>query len=245
MVLSPGFLLANSARDGLALALKEVKAGVIPPSGGKVVVVPTDQGEQFYFIAFGSEIIRTNTDKDVALELKRNSFRVAEMRAGANLAGLIIGDELSWTAGYSSNSVEENRQYEEVLKTDPVTKTQTIVRIPLKETLKAYEQEAKTTNTYSSAQSGKIPAGVNAIRWESDDGDWAYVAMIFNPAISLDATKVSSLMAQGPSILEKTDSLTQQSANQSKSSGIGAGNTDGNKPVQSGPSGQVSTNGKL
>lgn len=250
MQLTPGFLLADSARDAMAGALKEIKAGVVPPSGGKVIAVATPQGEQFYFVAFGSEIIRTNADADAALQLKRNAYSVAEMRAGANLVGLIIGDQVSWTAGYSSRSVEENRQFEESAKIDPTTKQQTVSKIPLEATLKVFTQESTTTNAYASAQAGKLPPGVNTVRWESADGDWAFVAMIYNPAISLDAAKVGQLMSTGPGILQKGQSLTNQAQAATQSStasaaGTGPGNTDLTKPVEQGPSGQVSGGGKL
>lgn len=248
MQLNPGFIMADSARNAMAGALKEIKAGVIPPSGGKVIAVESPQGEQFYFIAFGSEIIRTNADADAAIQLKRNAFNVAEMRATANLVGLIIGDQVSWTAGYSSKSVEENKQFDDVTKIDPTTKEQKVVKVPLDGTVKAFTQESQTTNAYASAQSGRLPPGVNTVRWESADGDWAFAAMIYNPAITLDAKKVGELMATGPGILDMGNSLTDQADKKSKpgvGESMGAGNTDKNKQVEQGPSGSVSENGDL
>lgn len=246
MQLNPGFILADSARIGMASALKDIKAGVVPPSGGKVIAVPGEKGEQFFFIAFGSEIIRTNKDKDAALQLKRNAFTVAEMRAAANMVGLIIGDQVSWNSGYSSTSIEENQQFQETMKTDPTSGQQSVSKIPLDATLKVFSQEAKTTNAYSSAQSGKLPPGVNVVRWESQDGDWAFVAMVYNPAITLDAAKVGEMMASGPGILGTAQSLTNKAqavgtgSGATTGTGMGQGNTDNSKPVNQGPSGQVS-----
>jgi len=237
---SNGFMLAKDFAAGIEQVMAEVVAGVVPPSGGRVISVPSPAGEQLYFLGFGSEINRVNPNPAVERRLREQSAEVAKLRAAANLCSLIVGESALWKSGYATVTSEENRQFE---VNDPATiKSTGVFAKPLEETRSGFLNATSSRAEYKFAQSGKLPPGLNALQWESSGGDWTIAAYIYNPAMTKEAQKTAEAVAQGLSIAERGRLLSgSQPASPSGPSGKAGDRKDfGNgKPLEKGPSGEV------
>ncbi len=236
---SEGLILAKDLAAGMEQVLAEIASGVVPPSGGRVITVPSPAGEQLYFLGFGSEINRINTNPDVERKLREVSADVAKLRAAANLCGLIVGETSLWKGGFSTISSEENRQFD---VTDKATfKATGILTKPLDQTRTSFLSVMTTRSEYKFAQNGKLPAGLNVIQWESPGGDWTIAAYIYNPAMTQEAQKAAEAMASGMSIADRGRLIAAPGTGQAGAVGSTGKSGDrkefGNeKPLERGPS---------
>jgi len=240
MEVSGGVIQSQSAREGLAKVFNELKSGVLPPTGGKVISTDTKEGKQLYFLSFGSEIIRSNQNPQVARKLKMNAAQVAQMRAANSMCALIIGEQASWSGGFSEKTQESQEQFKNVSTEDPTSEESSINLEPLDEIRSSFVNTMKTYDEYAYFSKGKLPPGLNVTRWVTGDGDWSYAAYIYNPNITLDATKLRDKMNQN-SILQRGNSLLKQkSASSNSSKGKENSQSLTPKEVGKGPSGRVS-----
>lgn len=230
-----GVVLAENLRDGMKQVFTELKNGIVAPVGGRVVSVPNGESDLLYFISFGSSVISNHKDAEIARELRIDALEEADMRAAASMCSLIIGDQTSWQRGMNNKTIKESKDFEKVMQTDPTSKQPVCVIKPLDETRKSYVKIKSKTNSYVSAQRGKLPAGLTAQKWISEDGDWAFVAYVYNPYSTAAANKLRKEM-QGPSILD----LGGDVADHAEGAGNGDGSTKPKKPIGKGPTGKVS-----
>lgn len=241
---SDGFLLAKDLAAGMEQVVAEIVSGVVPPSGGRVITVPSPAGEQLYFLGFGSEINRINPNPAVERQLRSQSAEVAKLRAAASLCSLIVGDTALWKGGFSSATVEENRQFE---VTDKATfKATGILAKPLEETRSSFLGVMTTRSEYKFAQKGQLPPGLNVIQWESPGGDWTIAAYIYNPAMTKEAQKAAEATAQGLSIAERGRLLAGSGKGSGPATPTGPTGKSGDrkdfgneKPLEKCPSGEV------
>lgn len=248
MDVSGGVVKSKSAREGLAKVFTELKSGVLPPTGGKVISTDTASGKQLFFIAFGSEIIRSNKNSQIARTLKMQASKTAQMRAANSMCSLIIGEQAAWQGGVSSETQESQKQFNSTAAEDPATGENTVSAEPLEEDISSFLSTMKVKNEYAFFSKGQLPPGLNVTRWVSPDGDWSYAAYIYNPNITLDTSKIRDKIKQN-SILGKGNSLlnSQSSKGGRGQAGNGNGNqkTEGPQEVGKGPSGQVSQDDDL
>ena len=246
---SGGVIIAETLQDGMRQVFSELRAMIIPPDGGKVISVPDGKGEQLYFVAFGSEIVRDNKNPEVRRELRTQAADTAKMRAAANLCGLLLGDKNLWKSGFSTTTSQQNKQFDVVTKEDPLSKATVVTRVPLEQTQSAFESTMSKKTEYKSFQAGKLPPGLDAVQWETADGDWMFAAYVYNPYLTLEAENIKNSMLNGPSILERGNSI----ADKQPKKPVGAAVVDqkdepdskDKPPVGQGPSGPVSGNEKL
>jgi hypothetical protein len=211
-----------------------------------VIAVKSAGKEELFFVAFGSEINRINKNPQVERQLRAQSAQVAQQRAAAGLVALIIGENSAWKGGFTNKNEEANKQFDEV-PAGPESNETTIV--PLDETISTFQNRLKTTNSYSFAQKGKLPPGLQAILWESEDGDWTNAAYIYNPALTAEAEKTRDAMVNGPSVLDRGNqgaSRSGGSAGAVSPSVSGDRENFGNdKPLNQGPSGTAEADSDL
>ena len=246
MQVSGGVTQAKTIREGVAQVLNELKSGVLPPTGGKIITANTKNGSQLYFVAFGSAIIPSNKNRQMARILKTRATKTAQARAAASLAGLIIGEQGMWSDGITTKTEESLKQFNEVLADAPGADLAGISRQPLDETRTSFLNVMKTKEAYSFAQKGQLPPGLQPIRWVTEDGDWAYSAYVYNPTLTLDAQKVQDSINKGPSILQRGNNLSKDNgtanAGSSKPQAVGSSKDSTDikaKPINKGPSGKV------
>lgn len=286
-------LLAESARDGMDRMVAELRSGVIPPVGCRVISVPTPGGKpDLWFLGFGSAISPDNKNPEVKDELRRAAKREAEMKAASSLCGLLSGDQVSWASGFSSRQSEEMRQFDRRRKMSALLNPLKLLPsslpaateegklpagngpaapgdadqasrhypaaeinpedeasykiVPLDTTRRDFIRSTSSSDTYRSAQQGRLPPGLVTRSWESEDGDWIFAACVFHPSLSAQAAQLAKEMADTPSILDRTGFGENQDGTiklqpGGKAQGVpGDGGVDNSKPVRQGPSGQVS-----
>ena len=197
---SAGLLFAKDFKSGMEKVYAEIKSGILPPAGSRVIAVKSAGKEELFFVAFGSEINRINKNPQVERQLRGQSAQVAQQRAAAGLVALIIGENSAWKGGFTNKNEEANKQFNEV-PAGPESNETTIV--PLDQTVTTFQNRLKSTSSYSFAQKGKLPPGLQAIQWESEDGDWTNAAYIYNPALTAEAEKTRDAMVNGPGILDR------------------------------------------
>ena len=198
-----GRIAAKDIASGVKKVFAELKTGILPPEGGKVITVPGTK--QIYFISFGSEICRYNRNARVMKKLKKRAVNTAKMRAADNMCKLIIGDDVSWTGTTNTKARDSMKQFEEDAKEDPTaTGSGDFTVTGFEEDKETFVQRQTDTESFRSASKGKLPPGLIPLTWT--DGDWAYCAYVYNPDLSALGKDIAKDMKKG-SILKSGNSV--------------------------------------
>ncbi len=228
MRLSQSSIEAADVASGMKEVFAELKTGVVPVSGGRLITTPNDDGtREFFFIGFGSAINKTSSNPTINRQLKLNMLKVAKARAASNLCGMIVGDDVMWNLGINAATSNENKMFDAVFSKENPTKEPAVKQLDTIKT--SFVNRMKTTEVFSSARHGVLPPGLEAITWESLDNDWVYAAYIYNPARSLQAKAAAQSMTQGSILGRQKPHL----------------NSKQDHPVPQGPTGQVSKDENL
>jgi hypothetical protein len=240
---SSGLLFAKDFKSGMEKVYAEIKSGILPPAGSRVIAVKSAGKEELFFVAFGSEINRINKNPQVERQLRAQSAQVAQQRAAAGLVALIIGENSAWKGGFTNKNEEANKQFNEI-PAGPESNETAIV--PLDQTVTSFQNRLKSSSSYSFAQKGKLPPGLQAIQWESEDGDWTNAAYIYNPGLTAEAEKTRDAMVNGPSILDRGKQGGSISGSAVSPSAGGDRESFGNdRPINQGPSGSAEADSDL
>lgn len=184
---TPNQIEADSLREGLKQVLAEVKAGLVPPVGGRIVTVPTT-GETA-FVGFGSSVIRANSNAAVQAKLNLNSQKIAAAYAQDSLCGLIIGDRTAWQGEILESYKDEHREFDEIAKDDPL-KPDAKGRQALEAARDEFISTMRTTDTYESARKGVLPPGIQVKTWFNDDNTWAHGIAVYVPSATNAAAAI-------------------------------------------------------
>lgn len=238
----------DSIREGLQHVIAEVRSGVVPPIGGRVVVVPST-GEAA-FIGFGSQVVSYDENPAILAKSKLSAQRIADMRAADSLCGLIIGDETVWQGEVVSKHADVSRQFP-VDEDDPMDDEAGQSQMDaLRDGMMSTEVH---TEVYKSARKGVLPPGLTKRTWIDDEGAWAYSMCVYMPSASTAVAKIGKSM-QKAQILQKHDSPSSKSRSGATPSGFsGTAGISSDKPaaagsgrsVKQGPTGQVTKDDDL
>lgn len=203
---TPAVIIADDLAAGMEQVLVELRSAVIPPICSRVISVVDEKGNQdLYFVGFGSEIIRENKNKTVQKRLSQEAKRTAQMRASASLVSLIMGDQMAWSSGMTSQMLDQQKQFD--LKGDPMMDGEESV-VPVGNTLDVFQSRVQVTDAFKSAQKGQLPPGISPPKsWKSKDGDWYFAAYIYNPKMTVTGRELKKEMEKGPSILERGNKI--------------------------------------
>ncbi|MBQ7220486.1 MAG: hypothetical protein IJS28_05855 [Synergistaceae bacterium] len=175
-------ITAPSLKEGLNSVIAEIKKGLIPPVGGRIIEVP-GTGETAW-VGFGSSIVRYSPEEDVQAELELQAERVAELRAVDGLAGILFGDTVRMERNYDENTRQLKKNYDELQRTDPVTGG-TVSEI------REYENHVREMrNTLSSSEAIKsirnniLPPGIMRHTEIDEDSYFAYGIAVYVPSAS-------------------------------------------------------------
>ncbi len=101
---------AGTLEAGMAYVFNEIRAGLIPPEGGRVITVP-ETGEVAW-VAFGSEICRKNSDREIQRILKSEAQHTAGTRAQRALLSIINGESVTGDSTFGEVFEKQKRQFE-------------------------------------------------------------------------------------------------------------------------------------
>ena len=157
---------ARDLKQGLQALTAEIRAGVVPPTGGRFLENPSTGA--WTWVAFGAEPVdptRTGRVRQLAVE---NAQRTARLRAERAMLALLRGESL----------VEEDvldARYQEILSQtdDLLTRTSDLDVEKL--------SDQATSSTRSAVASGQLPAGLRSFKMQGAAGIWQYCVLTYEP----------------------------------------------------------------
>lgn len=244
--LAPNAVEAASLRDGLNHVIAEVKAGIVPPLGGKIVLVPST-GETA-FIGFGSSVMRSSKSPAAQAKLNLVGGKVAKARASDSLCGVIIGDRSTWEGSIEDKLLDSTKEFEEFKETgdeDPLAEPGPMETKKLDEAYETFTSTLRTNDVYNSARRGVLPPGVNTKIWTDKDNTWTYAMAVYIPSLTNAAATAGRQMSEA-NILQGVNDGSGKTAG--AMSGQAAGDSGVTRPgakIKVGPSGTVSDDDDL
>jgi hypothetical protein len=189
---APHMVKANSLTEGLEQVIQEVRTGVVPPVGARIIDVKTT-GETAY-VGFGSSVVRTSSNAAVQARLNLDAQKIAGMRSKDSLCGLVIGDLASWRGSVVDSLKDEIQEFQEVKKDDPLSKTTPGGVLKLEKARQTLVSKMKADDLYESARIGKLPPGVITRTWFDEDHAWSYSMSVYIPSASKAAADTAKEM---------------------------------------------------
>lgn len=218
---APHIIETDDLRDGLNQVISEVRSGLAPPVGGRIIMMRST-GETT-FVGFGSSILRTSTNAAVQAKMNLDAQKIAGMRSKDALCGLIIGDRSSWEGSVVESLKDQVQEFESANAEDPLARKDPGAAKKLAEARQTFVSRQESTNVFQSARKGILPPGVNTKTWFDADHAWAYGMSVYVPSLSNAAAKTARDMLDG-TILQPIDDGT----------GRRPGSEDGGKKPSSG-----------
>lgn len=236
---APNAIEADNLRDGLNQIIAEVRSGLVPPVGGRIVTMRAT-GETA-FVGFGSAIVTTSTNNAVQLRQNLAAQKIAAMRAKDALCGLIIGDKTSWEGSVVESMQDQVQEFESLDPNDPLARRDPTAVRKFDEARQAFVARMETNDAYQSARRGILPPGINTKTWFDEDHAWAYAMSVYVPSVT-NAAAASGREMRESSILQPVDDSGRPRSDP------GTGFTDEKAPphvkrpgrdVKPGPSGKI------
>ncbi|MCP3915866.1 MAG: hypothetical protein GY711_09940 [bacterium] len=177
-------LRATSGSAGLESVFAQIRAGVVPPDGGRTVVA--DEGTVVW-VGFGSSLIPSES---LAPAMSLNAARrQAESRAKIRLLGLIKGETVEMQ-GSSADDMSE------IIKTFEIQVSESGLQTPEK----LQDPEIRRFRSFANSQAieslveGQLPPGVITRTYETEDGRWAYAVSVWFQQSTVDSQKLAGSM---------------------------------------------------
>ena len=173
---------ASTLSEGLNSVIAEVKKGLIPPVGGRIIEVP-GTGETAW-VGFGSSIVRYSSEEDVQAELELQAEQVAELRAVDGLTGILFGDNVRTESHYDEQTRQLKKNYDELQKIDPVTGGTVTETAEYEKHVREMRNTLSSSETIESLRKGILPPGVTRHTEIDSDGYFAYGIAVYVPSAS-------------------------------------------------------------
>jgi len=196
---APNAIEAATLRDGLNQVIAEVRSGLVPPVGGRIIMMRST-GETA-FVGFGSAVVRTSGNQAVQAKLNLDAQKIAGMRSKDALCGLIIGDKASWEGSVKESLKDQVQEFESASKDDPLAKESPAAVKKLAAARETLVSRLESTDLYQSARKRILPPGVNSKTWFDEDHAWAYGMSVYAPSLS-NAAAGSAKEMQDSQILQ-------------------------------------------
>jgi hypothetical protein len=232
---------AESLKDGLNQVIAEVRGGLVPPVGGRIVSMRAT-GETA-FVGFGSAVVGTSTNNAVQLKHNLAAQKIASMRAKDALCGLIIGDKASWEGSVQESVKDAVQEFESLNAQDPLARRDPAAVRKFDEARQQFVARMETNDVYRSARSGVLPPGINTKTWFDADNAWAYAMSVYVPSLTNVAAGTAREMRDAK-ILQPIDDGSGKRPVAEPGSGFTDDKTKVKRPgkkVTGGPSGKTET----
>jgi hypothetical protein len=235
---APNAIEAATLRDGLNQVIAEVRSGLVPPVGGRIIMMRST-GETA-FVGFGSAVVGTSTNQAVQAKLNLDAQKIAGMRSKDALCGLMIGDKASWEGSVKESLKDQVQEFEDAKGNDPLAKQSPAAVKKLAAARETLVARLESTDLYQSARRGILPPGVNSKTWFDEDHAWAYGMSVYAPSLSDAAAKAGREMRDSR-ILQPVNGGDKPSAQQPGgfTDEKGTDVTRPGKVVKPGPTGKI------
>jgi len=186
---TPSTLEASDYEEALQATLAEIRAGVVPPVGTRVIKIRGTGS--LCFVGFGSSVIRHHDRAAVQSRLRINAEKAAGMRAQDALLALLTGERDTWRASLD----EETRSNLEEFEANHLDDEAGVERFDAAK--ESFLNRFHQSDVYESVRAGTLPTGVEKRTWVSDDGGTAYAVAIYAPGVKAVADRGDG-DAEGP-----------------------------------------------
>lgn len=169
---TPDTLTASNLRAARDLVVREVEAGVVPPSGGKVLTILGDD-RRVAWIAWDCAFVDRHSDPIVAQQILLDAERGAEMHARAALLALLRGERIEVDRSFSSAVPDYP---------DRAKQASGGVSKPFGDRRDRLLKQVVESESMASVIAGKLPPGVETTPPRVvDDGRFVYSVAFFCP----------------------------------------------------------------
>jgi hypothetical protein len=175
--------------------INEVKTGLVPPVGGRVITM-RKTGETA-FVGFGSAIVGSSENAAVQAKLNLTAQKIAAMRAKDSLCGLIVGDRNTWIRNVVDSHKDEVQEFQSADADDPLARRNPEAAQKLEKARQAFVARIESTEVYVSARRGVLPPGIATKTWFDDDHAWAFGMSFYLPSLTQAATQAAREMWEG------------------------------------------------
>jgi hypothetical protein len=177
--LAPHAVGAADLASGIKTVLAELRAGVVPPVGGRIVQLPNGETA---LVGYGSAIVRKSENATLKVKLELAAQKVATMRAADSLVGLLAGDQTSWRGEVIAKHRHEVKEFEAAKGDDGIPAD----AAGLKKLAKARESFVsllETKDEHRSVREGRLPPGTLEKGWLDEHNEWAFSIRIYSPSL--------------------------------------------------------------
>lgn len=241
---APNVVEVEDLREGLGQVIAEVRAGLVPPVGGRIISMRST-GETA-FVGFGSSVLRSSQNRSVQARLNLSGQKIAAMRAKDALCGLIIGDKASWEGSLSDSMIDEVQEFESAVADDPLARKDPTAVRKFDQARETFVARLETSDVYRSARKGILPPGVNTKTWFDGDHSWAYGMSVYVPSLTKAADDTGEEMRDS-TIIQPIDDDRRSGGEDERPRGF-TDEDDSNikrpgKTVKPGPTGKIDPEG--
>lgn len=172
----------GSIAEGLDQIFLEIENNIIPPVGGKSIVVP--QTGEIAYVGFGTSIVRSSKNPAAMAQNYKSANKIAIQRARSVLLGLLKGDNVKGYTNSSEEQITENKEFDEIVKNDPLDKNNENEIKVFNEAQNRFRNTQVFTNVMSSVRAGKIPEGVEVRTFDNDDHTVVTGIAVYIPSLT-------------------------------------------------------------
>jgi len=187
-------LNAADLMSGLDAIMRELRSGLVPPVGGRIL---TTKDGQIAWVGYGSAICRKNRNANVEKRLRENAVRQANARAEASLVGLLNGEAVEQCYEEEEELEMSIHQMNVVLDPEGVE-----MREPLPQDEISLEAKSLSRLSLTNERSGELPAGVTSQTFFSEDAAWVYGICVYTENATRQAQAISDSMTRNSPLKE-------------------------------------------
>lgn len=178
---------AESLQSGLAHILTEIKAGVVPPMGGRTVVVP-ETGE-IVWVGFGTTNVPSSTNPDLAAELEQSALDTARVLANNSLLAIMNGARIDQEGEFAERFDKQIEDYDALLSESG---EESVEKKDAAETRRIATQVR--SSRFGTVAAGTLPPGVQTRLYELEGTPWVYGVAILRASDSAAASAFAEQM---------------------------------------------------
>ncbi len=180
---------AESLQAGMQYVLNEIKGGLVPPMGGRTIVIP-ETGETVW-VGFGCQNIISSDDPDAMIDNEEDAKEFARGYANNSLIAIMNGEQVD-AQGQFAEKFNKVRQEMDVLLAETGEES-----VSKRESALVQQSATRVrSNTIGSVTRGKLPPGVQTRIYTSEDTPWVYAVSICRASDSAAARELAKMMSE-------------------------------------------------
>ncbi len=178
---------AKDFETATAFILTELKSGLMPPNGGRTILL---EDGSVAWVGFGSALIRANRDPKMRNAAKKMAKGQAKLRAQGSLYSIIKGESILASDEMAEQFDSSFEQFEVVIDEAGNESSKS-----LEQAESAASSSSFYKNQVGSQVKGTLPPGCMPKSFVTKDGHWQYTVYIYHPELTAAAKEAAKQMA--------------------------------------------------